>query len=150
MTLAASLAAAGQSCRRVLCRFTANMAACFLLTWQHLLVAALTRLAVLVLLHTWPQVTETSSWSEGPTPVYQLDVKVTNTSPAPASSMKLRVAAAGELQKCWNATQLPDEEGAWCFDLPDWCAQSGGLAVGANVAVGLIVKGEKPTQFSLQ
>jgi hypothetical protein len=95
------------------------------------------------------QVTEVNSWSEGPTPCFQLEAKVTNTGSAPASSMRLRVTATGELQKAWNATQLPDEGGCWVFDFPDWVGPSGGLAVGANVVVGLIVKGETPTEFAV-
>lgn len=53
-----------------------------------------------------------------------------------------------ELTKSWNGTQLPDEGPAWVFDLPDW-ARPAGLAPGADVVVGLIVKGETlpPTAF---
>ncbi|WIA08695.1 hypothetical protein OEZ85_008120 [Tetradesmus obliquus] len=95
------------------------------------------------------EVTEVNAWDEGAVRCFQLEAKVTNTGPGPASSMRLRVAAAEELQKAWNATQLPDEGGFWVFDFPDWVGPSGGLAVGANVVVGLIVKGEKPTEFAV-
>jgi hypothetical protein len=56
--------------------------------------------------------------------------------------MKLLVAApaGAELGNSWNSTRLPDEGGAWAFGLPDWCAAAG-LAPGAEVVVGLIVKG---------
>lgn len=91
------------------------------------------------------QVTETSAWDEAGTPVTQFDVKVTNTGATPASSMCLRVAAPSgcELSQSWNSTRGPDDGACWTFDLPDW-AQSGGLAAGANVVVGMIVKGAKP------
>lgn len=97
----------------------------------------------------WPllpclQVKETSSWAEGSTPVTQYDIKVTNRGAGPASSMKLLVSPppGAELGNSWNSTRLPDEGGAWAFGLPDWCSPAG-LAVGADVVVGLIVKGGK-------
>lgn len=88
-----------------------------------------------------PQVKETSAWSEGSTPVTQYDIKVVNRGQGLAT-MKLLVTApaGGELSNSWNSTRLPDEGGAWAFGLPDWCAASG-LAAGAEVVVGLIVKG---------
>lgn len=90
------------------------------------------------------QVKETSAWSEGSTPCTQYDFKVTNRGPGPASSMKLLVSppAGAELGNSWNANRLPDEGGAWAFGLPDWCSPAG-LAPGADVVVGLIVKGAK-------
>lgn len=74
----------------------------------------------------------------------QYDIKVTNRGAGPACSMKLLVPApaGAELGNSWNSTRLPDEEGAWAFGLPDWCCPAG-LASGADVVVGLIVKGEK-------
>lgn len=93
------------------------------------------------------QVKETSSWSEASTPVTQFDIKVTNRGSAPASSMRLLVTppAGAELGNSWNSTRLPDDEasGAWAFGLPDWCAPAG-LAPGADVVVGMIIKGAKP------
>jgi len=91
------------------------------------------------------QVKETSSWSEDSTPCTQFDIKVINRGAAPASSMKLLVTPPGdsELGNSWNSTCLPDEGGCWAFDLPDWCLPAG-LAVGADVVVGMIIKGTKP------
>ncbi|KAF8072699.1 Endoglucanase [Scenedesmus sp. PABB004] len=94
------------------------------------------------------QVSEVNSWDEGGVACHQLEVTVTNPGPTPASSMCLRVGCAGELVKSWNCTPLPDADGCWCFDMPDWVAP-GGLAAGASVVVGLIVKGDKPTAFTL-
>jgi hypothetical protein len=92
------------------------------------------------------QVTETSSWDEAGVPCTQFEVKVTNGGISAASSMKLVVQPPPgcELGNSWNSTRLPDEGGAWRFDLPDWCAAAGGLAAGAHVVVGMILKGTKP------
>jgi hypothetical protein len=58
--------------------------------------------------------------------------------------MKLLVSPppGAELGNSWNSIRLPDEGSAWAFGLPDWCSQAG-LAPGADVVVGLIVKGAK-------
>lgn len=87
------------------------------------------------------QVHEVDSWAEGPIQCHQFDIQVTNTGTTPANAMTLTIEAVGELQKCWNCVQKSSVNGMWCFDLPGWCPQNGGLQVGDSVVVGLIVKG---------
>lgn len=92
------------------------------------------------------QVAEVNSWDEAGTPCTQFEVKVTNNGSAAASSMRLVVSPTegSTLGNSWNSSRLADDgSGAWCLDLPDW-AIAQGLAPGANVVVGLIVKGPKP------
>lgn len=64
--------------------------------------------------------------------------------------MHLMVAAVGELQKCWNCVRMPDKDGCWCFDLPDWCRENGGLGQSSSIVLGFIVKGGKPSTVVLQ
>eukprot|EP00775_Hariotina_reticulata_P006321 gene6321-6556_t len=97
------------------------------------------------------QVFEVNSWSEGATPCFQTDIKVTNIGTTAARRMRLRVATAGaEMQKYWNAIKLPDDEpGCWMFDLPDWVGPAG-LATGASLVTGIITRGAKPGDIQLQ
>jgi uncharacterized repeat protein (TIGR01451 family) len=89
------------------------------------------------------QVTTSKSWADGDGICTQFDIKVTNRGPDPANSMKLQVTppAGTELVNSWNCTRLADEAGAWVFDMPDWAQAPNSLGPGAELTVGLVVKG---------
>jgi uncharacterized repeat protein (TIGR01451 family) len=91
------------------------------------------------------QVTVSKTWPDGDSICTQYDIKVTNRGPDPANSMKLRVnpPAGTELVNSWNCTLVMtgDDGGAWVFDMPDWAQAPSSLGPGAELSVGLVVKG---------
>jgi hypothetical protein len=101
------------------------------------------------------QVVKVNGWTEGDRPCHQLDIKVVNNTgaviPGDTLTVKVNPGAGSTLGNSWNCRRGEDKDGCWCFQLPEWVGQSGGLAVGADVVMGVVVQGEDlPASYSCE
>lgn len=78
--------------------------------------------------------------------------QVTNTTGAPLPGLLVAAEGVSEVVKSWNCTEAGPREGeapAFTFGLPEWCGP-GGLDVGRDYIMGVIVRGEQPSSFTVE